>query len=97
MSIADERYIRLATRTTDGRPRHVPVWIVGLGGSRVGFTTGSGSWKVRRLSHDPAVDGDASGKFAPPYDGSTESSMSAPGWPVPWDGTVAATPPGTVT
>jgi hypothetical protein len=59
MSIADERYIRLATRTTDGRPRHVPVWIVGLGGSRVGFTTGSGSWKVHRLSHDPAVDGDA--------------------------------------
>ncbi len=56
MSIADKKYVRLTTWTTDGHPRHVPVWIVGLGGTRVGFTTGSGSWKVRRLRHDPAVE-----------------------------------------
>ena len=60
MSIADERYVRFTTWTTDGHPRHVPVWIVGLGDSRVGFTTGSGSWKVCRLRYDPAVELQAS-------------------------------------
>ncbi|MED5600078.1 MAG: PPOX class F420-dependent oxidoreductase [Actinomycetota bacterium] len=77
MSIADESYVRLTTWTTDGRPRHVPVWIVGLGGSRVGFTTGSGSWKVRRLRHDPAVELQASDMDGTATEGSTAVSGTA--------------------
>jgi PPOX class probable F420-dependent enzyme len=77
MSIADERYVRLTTWTRDGRPRHVPVWIVGLGGGRVGFTTGSGSWKVRRLRHDPAVQLRASDMDGTVTGGSTAVSGTA--------------------
>ena len=64
--LADERYVRLTTWTADGRPKHTPVWIVGLAeptadrpdGStnRVGFTTGSRSWKVRRILNNSAVE-----------------------------------------
>ena len=62
-SISAERYVRLTTRTADGRPRHTPVWIVGLAprpdspevGRRVAFTTGSRSWKVRRILNDDSV------------------------------------------
>ena len=77
MSIADERYVCLTTWTTDGRPRHVPVWIVGLGGNRVGFTTGSGSWKVRRIHHDPSVRLQASDMDGTVTDGSTAVSGTA--------------------
>jgi hypothetical protein len=62
-SISEERHVRLTTRTADGRPKHTPVWIVGLAprpgfpeaGHRVAFTTGSRSWKVRRITTDPSV------------------------------------------
>ena len=64
--LADERYVRLTTWTTDGRPKHTPVWIVGLAGpfadrpdgatNRVGFTTGSRSWKVRRILNNSTVE-----------------------------------------
>ena len=62
-NLTNERYVRLTTWTSDGRPKHTPVWIVRLasGGSdgsqvRVGFTTGSKSWKVRRILRNPAVE-----------------------------------------
>ena len=77
MSIADKRYIRLTTWTTDGHPRHVPVWVVGLGGSRVGFTTGSGSWKVRRIRHNPAVELQACNRGGTVTEGSTAVSGTA--------------------
>ena len=77
MSIADQRYVRLTTWTTDGHPRHVPVWVVELGGSRVGFTTGSGSWKVCRLRHDPAVELQASNMGGTVTEGSTAVSGTA--------------------
>jgi len=34
-NLPNERYVRLTTWTSDGRPKHTPVWIVGLapGGS----------------------------------------------------------------
>ena len=64
--LADERYVRLTTWTADGCPKHTPVWIIGLAeptadrpdGSpnRVGFTTGSRSWKVRRILNNSAVE-----------------------------------------
>ena len=77
MSIANERYVRLTTWTSNGDPRHVPVWVVGLGDSRVGFTTGSGSWKVRRLRHDPAVELQASNMGGTITEGSTAVSGTA--------------------
>ena len=64
--LADERYVRLTTWTADGRPKHTPVWIVGLAEptadrpdrstNRFGFTTGSRSWKVRRILNNSAVE-----------------------------------------
>jgi hypothetical protein len=80
--ISDEKYVRLTTWTGDGRPKHTPVWIVGLphdtsdvalaesGDSavRVGFTTGSNSWKVRRILRNSAVElqpSDAEGAVQP--------------------------------
>ncbi len=77
MAIADERYVSLTTWTTDGHPQHVPVWLVGLGGSRVGFTTGSGSWKVRRIRHNPAVELQACNRGGTVTEGSTAVSGTA--------------------
>jgi hypothetical protein len=77
MSIAEKRYVRLTTWTADGDPRHVPVWVVGLGGSHVGFTTGSGSWKVRRLHHDPSVELQACDMGGTVIEGSTAVSGTA--------------------
>ena len=64
--LADERYVCLTTWTTDGRPKYTPVWIVGLAEptadgpdgptNRVGFTTGSRSWKVRRILNNSTVE-----------------------------------------
>ena len=64
--LADERYVRLTTWTTDGRPKHTPVWIVGLAEpttdrsdsavNQVGFTAGSHSWKVRRILNNSTVE-----------------------------------------
>ena len=64
--LADERYVRLTTWTADGRPKHTPVWIVGLAEpttnrsdsavNQVGFTTGSRSWKVRRILNNSTVE-----------------------------------------
>ena len=50
-----ERYVSLTTFTRDGRPKPTPVWIAPLGDDRLGFTTASSSWKVRRIRATPAV------------------------------------------
>lgn len=54
-SIADEKYLSLTTYKKDGTAKALPVWIYGLDDGRVGFTTSSSSWKVRRLKNDPRV------------------------------------------
>lgn len=53
--LGDERYLSLTTFTRDGRPKPTPVWIAALGGGRLGFTTASSSWKVRRIRATPSV------------------------------------------
>lgn len=55
VAIASEQYISLTTFTRDGRPKPAPVWIVDLGNGDVGFTTGSDSWKVKRINNTPDV------------------------------------------
>ncbi len=55
MAIADEKYVRLTTFTRSGDEKHTPVWIVDMGDGRVGFHTEAGSWKVRRITNNPAV------------------------------------------
>lgn len=75
--ISAERYARLTTLTADGRPKHTPVWVVEAGPGRVAFTTGSRSWKVRRIGNDPSVvlqASDADGGVLP---GSTPVSGTA--------------------
>lgn len=53
--LGDERYVSLTTFTRDGRPKPTAVWIAPLGDGRLGFTTASSSWKVRRIGATPAV------------------------------------------
>jgi len=55
MAITDEEYVSLVTYTQDGRPKPLPVWIVDLGDNTAGFTTHSGSWKVKRIGNNPNV------------------------------------------
>ncbi len=52
MSTADEKYVSLTTFTKSGQRKATPVWIVAID-DYVGFTTGSQSWKLKRLRNDP--------------------------------------------
>ena len=54
-SLGDEKYVRFTTFTRDGREKPTPVWIADLGDGAFGFTTGSYSWKVKRLAHTSRV------------------------------------------
>ena len=56
MSIAAEKYVRLTTFTRDGRRKESPVWIAEMDDGTVGFTTGLGSWKVKRINNTPSVE-----------------------------------------
>lgn len=53
MALADEKYLSFTTFKTDGTPRPLPIWIVDAGNGKLGFTTYSTSYKVRRLANDP--------------------------------------------
>lgn len=55
-TIADERYVRLTTFTRAGERKETPVWIADLSDGKVGFTTGLGSWKVKRIANTPTVE-----------------------------------------
>ena len=55
-AIADEKYARLTTFTKDGRRKESPVWIAHLGDGTVGLTTGTKTWKVKRIRNTPAVE-----------------------------------------
>lgn len=54
-SLSDEKYLNLTTFTKDGRPKPTAVWVVDAGQGRLGFTTSSGSWKVKRIQNTPKV------------------------------------------
>jgi len=55
MDLDREQYVSITTRRRDGRTVSSPVWIAPLGDGRYGFTTGSGSGKVKRIAHTPGV------------------------------------------
>ncbi len=55
MALGDERYILLTTFRRDGTPVATPVWVVDLDGDEIGFYTGSGSGKAKRLAHTARV------------------------------------------
>ncbi|NCG38283.1 MAG: PPOX class F420-dependent oxidoreductase [Actinobacteria bacterium] len=66
MSIATEKYVRLTTFTRDGRRKESPVWIAEVDNDALGFTTGLGSWKVKRINNTPSVEltpSDAKGRI----------------------------------
>lgn len=52
MSITDEKYVSFTTFRRNGERKSLPVWIVPVDGG-AGFTTGSQSWKLKRLRNDP--------------------------------------------
>jgi PPOX class probable F420-dependent enzyme len=51
-----ERYVSFTSFRRDGTPVATPVWIAPLGDGRVAFTTDPGSWKVKRVRANPAVE-----------------------------------------
>ncbi len=55
MTLADEKYVSFTTYKKDGGSTSVPVWIVGAGDGKLGFTTSSSSWKVKRLANDSRI------------------------------------------
>ncbi len=55
-AIADAKYVRLTTFTKDGRRKESPVWIAHLGDGTVGLTTGTDTWKVKRIRNTPVVE-----------------------------------------
>jgi PPOX class probable F420-dependent enzyme len=48
------KYVSFSTFKKDGTPKPLPVWIVPFEG-RYAFTTEPDSWKVKRLSNNPAI------------------------------------------
>ncbi len=77
MAISDEKYVSFTTFTKDGRPKPTPVWIADLGDGKIGFTTFSTSWKVKRLNNDPKVSVQPSDSRGTPTPGSTEQTGTA--------------------
>ena len=55
-AIAEAKYVRLTTFTKDGRRKESPVWIAHLGDGTVGFSTGTETWKVKRIRNTPSVE-----------------------------------------
>ena len=55
MALADEQYVSFTTYRRDGGSSFVPVWIVGAGDGKLGFTTSSSSWKAKRLANDDRI------------------------------------------
>ncbi|MGI9596603.1 MAG: PPOX class F420-dependent oxidoreductase [Acidimicrobiales bacterium] len=52
MSTADEKYVALTTFRKNGERKSTAVWIAEVDGE-LGFTTGTNSWKLKRLRNDP--------------------------------------------
>ncbi len=69
MTTADEKYVALTTFRKNGERKSTPVWIAAVG-SDVGFTTGSDSWKLKRLRNDPRCELQASNSRGVVEDGS---------------------------
>jgi len=55
MAIHDEKYVAFTTYRKNGEAKSLPVWIVDAGNGKVGFTTASSSWKVKRLRNNSHV------------------------------------------
>lgn len=58
--ITNEKYARLTTYTRTGEAKTLPIWLADLGDGTCGFTTWSGSWKVKRLANDSNIELQAS-------------------------------------
>jgi len=52
MSIKNEKYVSFTTFRKNGERKSAPVWITETPNGQIGFTTGTGSWKLRRLKND---------------------------------------------
>ncbi len=55
-AITEMKYVRLTTFTKDGRRKESPVWIAHVGDGTVGLTTGTNTWKVKRIRNTPSVE-----------------------------------------
>jgi len=54
VALAAHKYVRLTTYRKDGTPVPTPVWLV-RDGEHLAVITGSGTGKVKRIRHTPAV------------------------------------------
>jgi PPOX class probable F420-dependent enzyme len=55
VSLADEKYVAVATFRKSGEAVSSATWVVPLDGGRLGFWTSSASGKVKRLRNNPHV------------------------------------------
>lgn len=76
-ALGDEKFVLFTTFKKDGQPVATPVWIAGLGGGRLGFTTSSGTWKVKRLRRNNAVRLQPCSRTGTPEPGSTVTDGTA--------------------
>jgi len=77
MSLADEKYVSVATFRKTGVAVATPTWIVPLEDGRVGFWTSSAAGKSKRLRNDPRITlqpCDSRGKVTP--DGSAHTGTA---------------------
>ena len=77
MALSDAKYVRLTTFTRAGAAKASPVWIAHLGDGDVGFTTGSATWKVKRVRTTPKVLLQPSDARGNPVAGSAEVTGTA--------------------
>ncbi len=77
MAISDEKFVSLTTYKRDGSTKSLPVWIADFGDGKVGFTTASSTYKVKRLANDPRVVLQPSDRRGRVTDGSTPVTGTA--------------------
>jgi len=77
MSIADEKFVSVATFRKSGAAVATPTWIVPLDDGRVGFWTSSSAGKTKRLRTNPVVTVQACNQRGKITDGSQEIDGTA--------------------
>lgn len=77
MAIHNEPTVLLTSFKRDGDGVGTPVWIAPLGDGTSGFTTPTGSWKVKRIRREPRVTVQACDVRGTPTPGSEPVEMHA--------------------
>lgn len=72
-----EQYVLLTTFKKNGDAVPTPVWIAGLADGRLGFTTSTTTWKIKRIRNNPQVRLQPCNRTGEPTPGSSETAGTA--------------------